>query len=150
MDERIKEHLKRLNQYYLLLLDARKVSQEEFFEDSVRRASTERFMHLAIESCLNIGNRMLALYQFEKPVKPPETYADIFRGLQTLGVIEVDFTGNLVEMAKLRNRLVHLYWEVDMETIYRILHENLDDFKRFQQNVVEYLNNNPLQVNPDS
>lgn len=63
MDERIRDHLEHLNRYYLLLLDARKVSLADFVGDIVRRGSTERFLQLAIESCLNIGNRLLSLYQ---------------------------------------------------------------------------------------
>jgi hypothetical protein len=31
MDERIKEHLKYLNKYYLLLLEAQEISRESFF-----------------------------------------------------------------------------------------------------------------------
>jgi hypothetical protein len=35
MDERIKEHLKYLNKYYLLLLDARKLPYDEFANNLV-------------------------------------------------------------------------------------------------------------------
>jgi hypothetical protein len=34
----------------------------------------------------------------------------------------------------------HLYWDLDPETTYRILHENIDDLKRFQDVVVDFLN----------
>jgi len=47
-------------------------------------------------------------------------------------------------MAKFRNRLVHLYWEIDKETLYGFIQDDLDDFKLFEQKVVEYLNKNPL------
>ncbi len=33
-------------------------------------------------------------------------------------------------MAKFRNRLVHIYWEVDDDIIYNILQENIQDIKR--------------------
>ncbi len=49
--------------------------------------STEDFLHLAIERCFNIGNRILCLSQFEKPICMPEEYADIFREMETLGVV---------------------------------------------------------------
>ena len=42
-------------------------------------------------------------------------------------------------MAKFRNRLVHLYWEIDNKKIYEIIRDNLEDFKLFEQNVVEFL-----------
>ena len=39
-------------------------------------------------------------------------------------------------MAKFRNRLVHLYWELETETVYQIIQENVDDFKLFQEMIV--------------
>jgi len=144
MDERIKEHLKRLNQYHLRLSDVRKLEKERFLQDDLYRASSERYLQMAIESCLNIGNRLISLYQFKKPVDTPETYADIFVGMKRLGVVDDIFCQRLVKMAKFRNRLVHLYWEIDKETLYRFVQNDIEDFNLFEQKVVEYLNNNPL------
>jgi len=96
------------------------------------------------ESCLNIGNRLISLYQFKKPVDTPETYADIFIGMKRIGVFDDVFCQRLVKMAKFRNRLVHLYWEIDKETLYCFIQDDLEDFKLFEQKVVEYLNKNPL------
>ena len=146
MDERIKEHLKYLNKYYLLLLEAQKISRESFLKDLIHQASTERWLQLAIESCLNIGNRLISLLQFSKPVTTPETYADIFKEMQKLGIIEYAFMQQLINMAKFRNRLVHIYWEVDPENVYQFVQENLDDFKLFEKKVVAYLKQNELET----
>ena len=144
MDERIQEHLKHLNKYYLLLLEAQKIQFDVFMSDPIYQGSTERFLQLAIESCLNIGNRLISLYQFQRPVNTPETYADIFREIQKLGVVDREFETCLIKMARFRNRLVHLYWAIDKEAIYGFIHENLEDFKRFEQMVVAFLNRNRL------
>jgi uncharacterized protein YutE (UPF0331/DUF86 family) len=61
MDERVLDHLKRLNQYRLRLLEMKQLTREEFLKDDVRQAAVERLLHLAIESCLNIGNRIVSL-----------------------------------------------------------------------------------------
>jgi uncharacterized protein YutE (UPF0331/DUF86 family) len=42
-------------------------------------------------------------------------------------------------MAKFRNCLVHLYWEIDKKKVYEIIRDNLEDFKLFEQNVVKFL-----------
>ncbi len=144
MDERVKEHLKYLSKYYLLLVEAREISRESFLKDLIHQASTERWLHLAIECCLNIGNRLISLMQFSKPVTTPETYADIFREMHKLGIVDLDFMQQLINMAKFRNRLVHVYWEVDPENVYQFVQENLDDFKLFEKKVVAYLNQNNL------
>ena len=139
MDERVKEHLKYLNRYYLLLVKVKSTSREEFLKDPVLQGGTERFLQLAIESCLNVGNRLLSLSQFEKPIRTPETYADIFTEMKSLGVIDGNLTDRFVKMARFRNRLVHLYWELDKEMIYEFIQENLEDFKMFEKKVVDYL-----------
>ncbi|BBO81253.1 hypothetical protein DSCO28_18190 [Desulfosarcina ovata subsp. sediminis] len=144
MDDPIKDHLKHLNKYYLLLLESRQVAFSEFNSSLLYQGSTERFLQLAIESCINIGNRLLSLYQFTKPVAMPGTYADIFKELGRLGVVDNEFMQRLIKMARFRNRLVHLYWDIDPESIYRFLQENLNDFKLFQQNVIDFLHKNEL------
>jgi len=60
-------------------------------------------------------------------------------------VVDQEFETSLIRMARFRNRLVHLYWEIDTESIYEFIHENLGDFKRFDQMVVEFLNENRLE-----
>ena len=140
VDERIKEHLKRLNQYYLQLVNIRQLSYEDFINNDINRAAAERVLQIAIESCLNIGNRLISLLQFEQPIPTPESYAEIFIIMRNLKIIDLEFSNRLVEMAKYRNRLVHLYWDLDPEATYRILHENIDDLNKFQDIVVDFLN----------
>jgi uncharacterized protein YutE (UPF0331/DUF86 family) len=42
-------------------------------------------------------------------------------------------------MVKMRNRLVHLYWEIDAAIIYDILQHDLDDFVVFQRQISRFL-----------
>ena len=139
MDERIKDHLQYLNKYYLQLADMRKLEHQAFIQDAILRGAAERFLQLAIESCLNIGNRIIALYQFKKPLDSPQTYADIFLRLRDLDVIDQALTDRLVTMAKFRNRLVHLYWEIDAGKIFEIIQDSLEDFKLFEKRIVKFL-----------
>ncbi len=145
MDERIKEHLKHLKRYYLLLLDAKKYEKKYFLENPIIYASTERFLHLAIESCLNIGNRLLSIYQFQFPVETPQAYSDIFRQMNRIGIIDDKFTDRLIMMTKYRNRLVHLYWKLDNEITYKILQESIEDFKNYEKAIVAFLKNHPIK-----
>jgi uncharacterized protein YutE (UPF0331/DUF86 family) len=55
------------------------------------------------------------------------------------GVITADFVRTTRQMVGMRNRLVHLYWEIDAETIYETLQNNLGDFERFEESVQGYL-----------
>ncbi len=65
--------------------------------------------------------------------------------MQNLGVFDEEYGARLVEMSKFRNRLVHLYWEIDKEMVYDFIQNNLDDFRLFQEKVIVFLNKNKLE-----
>jgi uncharacterized protein YutE (UPF0331/DUF86 family) len=37
-----------------------------------------------------------------------------------------------------RNRIVHLYWEIDDLALYHILHENLGDIEVYIQHILDF------------
>ncbi len=81
MDEKIIEQLELLNRYVLYLKEISNYPKERFLKDFLLIGSTERYLQSAIEACINIGNRLLSLIQFKKPVSSPNTYKDIFLDL---------------------------------------------------------------------
>lgn len=138
MDNRINDHLQRLNRYLHQLKNLADTDKKDFIENVLYIASAERYLHLAIESCLNIGNRILSLEQFNKAIRAPESYADIFKELAKIDVISSEFSEELILMAKYRNRLVHIYWEIKPEEIYEILQTRLVDFEKLMDSVLQY------------
>ena len=46
-------------------------------------------------------------------------------------ILEPGLRDALRVMARVRNRLVHLYWDVDDERVYELLQEALGDVDRF-------------------
>jgi len=71
--------------------------------------------------------------------RAPEDYADTFKVLADADVIEKEFAQELVKMARFRNRLVHLYWEVGISEVWRIIQSRLDDFEDYISQVGKYL-----------
>ena len=140
IDDIVNDHLQRIVKYRKELEGIAAKKQNDFINDPILIMAAERLFHLAIESCINIANKILSLEQFNKPVTPPETYADIFRELGNLGIVTKPFSEKLVKMAKFRNRLVHLYWEVDTGELYKYMTENLEDFQAFIDQIVNYYN----------
>jgi uncharacterized protein YutE (UPF0331/DUF86 family) len=72
-------------------------------------------------------------------LRVPEDYADTFRVMAEAGALENGFAQQLRNMAKFRNRLVHLYWEVDDRQVHEILTTRLDDFKTFLDRLSKFL-----------
>jgi uncharacterized protein YutE (UPF0331/DUF86 family) len=69
----------------------------------------------------------------------PEDYADTFRVMAEVGTITENFSEELIKMAKFRNRLVHIYWEINDKQLYQILQNNLDDLKKLLDSIAGFL-----------
>jgi len=108
---------------------------EEYQADPRNYGSGERFLQLAIETTLSIGHHLVAARGFEQP----RTYAEVFGILGRARVLDPDFAASLEPMARLRNRLVHVYEDVDPARIHELLGSRLDDFDRFAQQVTSSL-----------
>ena len=108
----------------------------QFTDDVHKVASAKYFLIVAIESAIDLSNHIISKNRFRQP----EGYADTFRVLEEEGILEEKFADELEKMARFRNRLVHIYWEVDDEVIYDILNENIEDLDRFVQDITKFLN----------
>lgn len=139
MDEKLVSQLRYLRKYLLHLKKMTAKSKEEYLADEIYKAATERYLQLAIETCINIANRIIALEQFRHNLTPPETYAEVFEKMQTIGLLPEDLTTRLKKMAQFRNKLVHGYWQIDDELVYQILQDDLGDIEIFCKIVTEYI-----------
>ena len=52
------------------------------------------------------------------------------------------------KMARFRNRLVHLYWEIDNETVYNILQGDLDDIDHFVSCICVFISEEKEDTEP--
>ena len=111
------------------------LSQNDFVTDPDKIGSAKYHFIVAIESCIDMSNHVIARNGF----RVPEDYGDTFRVMSEAGVFENGFAQELRNMAKFRNRLVHLYWEVDDKQVHKILRNRLDDFKAFLDSLAKFL-----------
>ena len=109
--------------------------QDAFLADPHKIASAKYNFILAIEAAVDMGSHLISKNRW----RTPEDYADTFRVLGEKGVFEVPFVQELVKMARFRNRLVHLYWEVDDREVYRILTTRLGELERFLKGIGQYI-----------
>ena len=98
------------------------------YQENIRlRRATERSLHVAVEACLDIGRRIIALEGFRFPADNQ----DVFRVLGEGGVVPADLVPILLEMARFRNLMVHDYAQIDNARVYGILKKRLGDFDAF-------------------
>ncbi len=95
-----------------------------FLSDPDKIASAKYNLIVAIEAIIDIGQHLIA----KNKLPLAEDYADIFRVLSEEGVFSSDLLPILINMAKFRNRLVYIYWDIDNKLVYEILQNHLQDF----------------------
>ncbi len=62
-------------------------------------------------------------------------YVDSFTVLGEQAVLDPPFAERLGEMARFRNRLVHLYWDIENRRVFSYLQDSLGDLEGFGQAV---------------
>jgi uncharacterized protein YutE (UPF0331/DUF86 family) len=112
-----------------------RMARPEFLQNGLILGGARYYLQTAIETCINIGSHIIA----SEGYRTPKDYRDVFTILNENGILPDDFTVTLRQMAGLRNRLVHLYWEIDDEQIYDILQNDLGDFDRFVQLITSFI-----------
>ncbi len=117
------------------LHELERLSDEEFFSDPHKIGSAKYNFIVAIEAIIDICNHIISKNRF----KTPEDYGDTFRILMNEGLIKKDFANTLIQMARFRNRLVHIYWEIDNKELRKILKTNLQDIEKFLNILKEIL-----------
>jgi uncharacterized protein YutE (UPF0331/DUF86 family) len=111
------------------------VPAEQLAEDPIRLGAAKYYLQVAVECCIDVAHHIIARQGF----RAPESYADTFSVLAENKVIEAEFVPTAHQMVRMRNRLVHLYWEVDAVILHEILQRNLGDFDRFVAYIYQYL-----------
>ena len=111
------------------------VERERYLGDTGLQAQAERWLHLAAETAIDIANHIIA----DRGWPVPESYRDCFRRLVDNGVIPEDLGRQMERWAALRNVLVHMYLEVDQETLFDILTGDISQLERFASCVLAYV-----------
>lgn len=111
------------------------MSKEAFLQDQDSKDIASYRLLVAIEAALSLCYHISA----KQLKKVPESYAGCFQLVCEAGLIPADLSGNLQKMARFRNLLVHVYWEIDEEALYTIITGHLDDMRKYCEAVIRLL-----------
>jgi uncharacterized protein YutE (UPF0331/DUF86 family) len=99
------------------------------------QAVVERYLERMIGRAIDINFHLIT----ESGHAPPADYYSSFTALAPLGVLDGAFAGKIAAAAGLRNRLVHVYDEIDPARVFRALHSALQDIPAYLEQVNAYL-----------
>lgn len=133
--EIVRDRSSRIQRYLRDLRSMANLSSGEFRANRERQYAVLHALQLAIEASIEIGTHICSA----DALGVPGSYAETFDLLEQAGVIDDRLTPRLRAMARFRNRIVHFYWEVDLDEIYRILSDRLGDFDEYLAAVERYI-----------
>lgn len=133
--EVIRRRLNRLDEYIHVLTRLQRYSLEEFLADPERYGSAERFLHLAIEAVLDMGNHVVA----EEGLGVVNWYSDIPKILAEKGCLRPELREKWIRMIGFRNTLVHEYIDIDRKIVYEALHHGVEDLSELRRVFAQFL-----------
>ena len=110
-------------------------SVSELEKDSIRLRALRDAAFVAIQSAIDVGARIISQMGWPKP----EVYRQIFYILREKGVIPSDVGEKMMDLAAFRNVLVHLYWRLQMERLFRFLKEDYRYISEFRRAILEFI-----------
>jgi uncharacterized protein YutE (UPF0331/DUF86 family)/predicted nucleotidyltransferase len=115
-------------------------SLEDFRARVETRELSVHYLRIALESVLNVCRHFLAV----KGVSLTEiNTTNLIELSGEKGLLNYDFARKIKGMAGMRNAIVHVYWRLDYEAIYRAITEELADFDEFARQVGRFLEKQP-------
>ena len=123
----------RIRKHVLRLRELQNMNKGEFLRQDLMMESARLNLQYALEACLDLTNHVIARFG----LRSPQDYADSFAVLAENGIVPQDLLVRLKAMARMRNRLVHLYWETDDGAVYTVIHDHLGDFDLFARSVLD-------------
>ena len=118
------------------LTDLGELLGKDFEELSVHERMSMRYLVIQIvEAAASVSVHLLTRLFDERA----EGYADCFRRLGERKVIAEGLAERLAMAARLRNLLVHRYWEIDDRRTYSSIKEGVRDFELFKKDVRSFM-----------
>jgi uncharacterized protein YutE (UPF0331/DUF86 family) len=107
--------------------------REAFLSDPILQPAAERNLQVAIEAVLDTASHILA----REGLAVPKTYREAMEVLLREGILPASHRESFLKMSSFRNRLVHIYDEVDPAEVFAILENHLGDFETFIKAIVQ-------------
>jgi len=110
--------------------------EEDIFIREQRDIYSLRYLLIeAVESMANMCNHILT----RMTSQVPKGYPDCFGKLYEAKIITKELGEKLRKAARLRNIMIHKYWEIDDRKVFKSARENIGDFEEFLRQINKFI-----------
>lgn len=132
---KVEDRIERIRRYVADLQEFARTPREAFRSNRERQYAVLHAMQNAIEGCIDIASHIVAADR----LGTPSDHAHLFTLLESEGILTAEGAESMRGMARFRNRIVHLYWDVDLDLVHDYLTTRLDDFGAYLTAIDRYL-----------
>lgn len=108
---------------------------QEFCSDFRNVDSTLHRLQTSIQALIDIGSYIIA----ELGLRTPSFSAEVIEIFTEAGFINPKDQDRYISMIQFRNRVVHVYNNMDLEVLYEILQQEIDDIRRLYRTLLEII-----------
>ena len=99
--------------------------------DLTLKGAVERYLYLATQATLELGEAFIALRKLRKP----SIYSETFEILKEADIIDNELAEKLVNMVGFRNAIAHDYEKLDLDIMCDVLQNKLIDVENFVKSI---------------
>lgn len=128
----------RLERIEALLADLETIdepSAERFAREPIPRFAAERILIALVDLAVAVNSHLLTAVADA----PPADYRSSFTDLADHSILDRDLAGQLAACAGLRNVLVHLYLDIDVDVVARAVQQAPVDFTAYRDQLAAWL-----------
>lgn len=125
----IEHHLKQLRSSIIVLQELREVEQTAFVNDYHVYGLAERYLQLAIESCLYVCSTLISAFGLRRP----EGYHELLSIVTAHQLLPRTLSYRLENLVNLRDDLVHMPEAINHEYVYDVIQQRLEDLVAFAE-----------------
>jgi uncharacterized protein YutE (UPF0331/DUF86 family) len=133
--ETLGSRFRHLRDYLKILREIQKINKNSFISDYHYYGLAERYLQLAIECILDIGNMLIVSFDLRKPSDRQEIIDILEEGKIISSLLATRLSG----IAGFRNLLIHEYVKIDREKVYQVLKTRIPDIEAFAKGITKFL-----------
>jgi uncharacterized protein YutE (UPF0331/DUF86 family) len=132
--DRVNRHVKRLK-------EKRPATLQEFLSALDLQDIILFNLQMAIQNCIDMASHVIS----DEGLGMPGSTNEMFYALQENGYISQELAEKMVAAVGFRNLVVHEYAKIDLEEVYRISQDHIDDLLDFLRALLKQIGLEPEQ-----